>query len=250
MIKLKSAEEIKRIRQSCQIARRIVMRLGEEVRPGRTPTELDRLARQWAAEAGVKPSFLGYKGYPAAICVAPNEVVVHGIPTSKPLQEGDLVGLDFGAYLNGYHGDTAYTFPVGSIRPEVRSLMEITEASLYQGIKQARVGNRLGDIGHAIQSYVEARGCGVVRTLVGHGIGRDMQEDPPVPNVGKPRRGVRLRPGMTLAIEPMITQGGYEVEVLPDKWTVVTKDRSLSAHYEHTIVILSDGPEILSELPE
>ncbi|HIE52921.1 MAG TPA: type I methionyl aminopeptidase [Armatimonadetes bacterium] len=249
MIRIKTPEQIARMRRSNRLARRILLTLGEHVAPGVSTKELDLLARKLVTEAGGRPSFLGYRGFPAAICASVNEVVVHGIPNDQKLREGDILSVDFGAFLDGFHGDTAATFPVGKINSQAQHLLKVTYSALWRGIEAAVVGNRIGDISHAIQSYVESQGCGVVRKLVGHGVGREMHEDPQVPNFGRPRTGPRLRPGMTLAIEPMITAGSYRVKVLPDGWTVVTADGSLAAHFEHTVVVLSDGPEVLS-LPD
>lgn len=253
MIRCKSPEEIRKMRLSNRAAREILFRLGEKVKPGITPVELDEWARELARRYGGRPSFLGYRVgrrvFPAAICASPNEVVVHGIPRRRPLEEGSILGIDFGIRIDGLHGDTAFTFPVGKISPQVERLLRVTREALFKGIEKAVVGNRIGDIAHAIQTHVERHGYGVVKELCGHGVGYKLHEEPQVPNYGQPGKGPPLKPGMTLAIEPMVTMGSPEVEVLPDGWTVVTKDRSWSAHFEHTIVILSDGPEILS-LPE
>ncbi|MBI3921533.1 MAG: type I methionyl aminopeptidase [Armatimonadetes bacterium] len=249
----KSKEEIHLMRKSNRAARRILNRLAEAVQPGVTTAQLDQLARRLTKEFNGHPAFLGvpapHKGispFPAAICAGVNEVVVHGIPNGTPLKDGDIVGIDYGIVINGWFGDTAWTFPVGPISEEARFLMKVTEESLYKGIEQAKPGNMLGEVSHAIQSHVESHGCSVVRQLVGHGIGKSMHEPPQVPNFGDRKKGPRLRPGMTIAIEPMINLGTHEVQCLEDGWTVVSADGSLSAHFEHAIVILSDGPEILS----
>jgi len=248
----KTKEEIHLMRRSNRAARKILNRLAECLRPGITTGELDRRARQLTKEFGGRPAFLGVRGprgvrpFPAAICASPNEVVVHGIPNGIPLKEGDILGIDYGIVLDRHYGDTAWTYPLGEVSPDAQYLMDVTREALFKGIEQAKPGNRLGAISYAIQSYVEAHGCGVVRELVGHGIGRSMHEPPQIPNFGLPDEGPKLKPGMTLAIEPMITRGKPDVVCLDDGWTVVTKDGSLSAHFEHTVVVLSDGPEILS----
>lgn len=246
MIRIKSNSELKKMHRSGQIARRILRTLGQAVAPGVTTRELDKLARELSRQARGSPSFLGYRGFPAAICASTNEVVVHGIPNSRKLQEGDILGIDYGIRLHGYHGDTAWTFAVGTVSPQALHLMQVTEQCLWEAIKVSVVGNTVGDISYAIQHYAESHGCNAVRDLVGHGVGKDMHEEPQVPNYGNAGEGPPLRPGMTLAIEPMITAGSYEVRSLEDGWTVVTLDGSLSAHYEHTVAILSDGPEILT----
>lgn len=218
--------------------------------PGISTWEIDRLVRRYIESAKATPSFLGYEGYPASACISVNDVVIHGIPQkSQILKKGDIVSIDVGACYQGFHGDNAWTFPCGEISPEARALLDAAEKSLFLGIEQARPGNRIGDIGHAVQEYVEARSYSVVREFTGHGVGADMHEDPSVPNFGVPGRGVRLTPGMVIAIEPMINMGRREIEIKPDGWTVVTRDGSLSAHFEHTIAITKEGPVILT-LPE
>ena len=255
MIPIKSREEIELIRKSARVANEVILAIADRIKPGMTTKELDDLARSVIRKRGARPSFLGYvipghPPYPASICASINNVVIHGIPSKKArLREGDILSVDVGAELNGYHGDRAFTFPVGEISEEARRLLRVTREALYRGIEQARPGNRVGDISHAIQSYVESHGFSVVRDFVGHGIGREMHEEPQVPNFGRPGLGPRLRPGMVLAIEPMVNAGSPEVVVLEDGWTVVTADGSLSAHFEHTVAILSDGPEILT-LPD
>lgn len=218
------------------------------IAPGVTTAELDRLAEDYILERGATPAFKGYQGYPANICTSVNDQVVHGIPGPITLKEGDIVSVDIGAFYNGYCGDAARTHPVGRISPEAEKLIRVTRESFYRGLEFAREGYRLTDISHAIQAYVEGYGYSVVRALVGHGIGQDMHEDPQIPNFGPPGRGPRLREGMTLAIEPMINAGAYGVRVLDDGWTVVTRDGSLSAHYENTIAITADQPLILTIL--
>lgn len=248
MIILKSAAEIAAMRRAGRIVAECHARLREWVVPGVTTQELDEKVEALIVSRGGVPSFKGYRGYPAATCISVNEQVVHGIPGPRRLQEGDIVGIDIGVMLDGFHGDAAYTYPVGKIDEEAQRLLKVTEEALYKGISAMRVGGRLSDISHAIQSHVEAAGFSVVRQFVGHGIGRQMHEDPQVPNFGPPGRGVRLRPGLTLAIEPMVNAGSYEVKVLDDGWTVVTVDGKPSAHFEHTVALTEDGVEVLTTL--
>lgn len=224
--------------------------VGRALRPGVTTAELDQLAETFIRDHGGRPAFKGYRGFPASICPSVNEEVVHGLPGPRELREGDLVGVDVGVELQGYYGDAALTFPVGTVSDEAVKLLQVTRESLMQGIAQARAGNRVGDISHAVQSYVERNGFSVVKALVGHGIGREMHEEPAVPNFGPPGRGPRLMAGLVLAIEPMVNVGGHEVVTRSDGWTVATKDGSLSAHFEHTVAVGADGPEILSVLPD
>lgn len=248
MITIKSQREIKLMRTAGRVVAEVLALLQEAVRPGITTAELDKMAEKYIRRANCKPAFLGYHGYPATICASINEEVVHGIPSLRKLQEGDIVSIDVGAVYQGYYSDAAMTFPVGDVEPEVLRLLEVTRQSLYEGIKQAVKGNRLTDISHAIQVHVEKNGFSVVRNYVGHGIGNKMHEEPQVPNFGPPGRGPRLEPGMALAIEPMVNMGTWEVETLQDNWTVVTLDRKWSAHFEHTIVITDETPMILTEL--
>jgi methionyl aminopeptidase len=249
MTVLKTRAEIERMRASGKVVARALRVMSEAIIPGTTtPAELDALAAKIVEEAGGTPSFLNYRGFPANACISVNTVVVHGIPTNIPLEEGDIVSLDMGVVLNGWHADGAWTYPVGKISGEAQRLLNVTEESLYQGIAKARVGNRIGDIAYAVQRYVEGNGYSVVRDLVGHGIGRHLHEDPTsVPNFGKPGKGELLRDGMTICIEPMVNQGTFKVKTLPDKWTLVTADGKLSAHFEHTIAITRDGVEILTQ---
>ena len=250
MIILKSSRELAALRKAGKISQAALKLAGEAVEPGISTLEIDRLVRRYIESAKATPSFLGYEGYPASACISVNDVVIHGIPQkSQILKKGDIVSIDVGACYQGFHGDNAWTFPCGEISPEARALLDAAEKSLFLGIEQARPGNRIGDIGHAVQEYVEARSYSVVREFTGHGVGADMHEDPSVPNFGKPGRGVRLTPGMVIAIEPMINMGRREIEIKPDGWTVVTRDGSLSAHFEHTIAITKEGPVILT-LPE
>lgn len=218
----------------------------QAVSPGVTTAELDQIAEQYFLKHKAIPAFKGYRGFPATICASVNEEVVHGIPGLRKLRSGDIISIDTGAIIQGYYGDAAVTIPVGEIAPEVRRLLDVTEQSLLVGINKAIVGNRLTDISHAIQTFVENQGFSVVRDYVGHGIGKEMHEEPQVPNFGPPGRGMRLKTGLTLAIEPMVNMGSYEVTTKPDDWTVVTRDNSRSAHFEHTIVITDHGPEILT----
>ena len=223
--------------------------LGEHVRPGTTTAELNNVADEFIRSQGGVPTFLGYRGpypYPASICTSPNEVVVHGIPGEYALREGDVLSVDVGVTLDGYVADSAYTFPVGEITPDAERLLEVGKAALEAGIQQAKAGGKLTDISHAVQRVTEEAGFSVVRSLVGHGVGRDMHEDPQIPNYGEPGRGPTLAPGMTLAIEPMITAGRHEVVVREDKWTIATADGSLSAHFEHTVAVTEEGPRILT----
>ncbi len=234
------------MREACIISARALKLAGEAVQPGVTTGEIDRLIRRYIESQGAKPSFLGYGEFPASACISVNETVIHGIPDTRKIQAGDIVSVDVGAYLNGYHGDNAATFAAGEISLEAQGLLDATRESLYEGIAHAVAGNRIGDIGSAVQRYVEMRGYSVVRQFVGHGVGTNLHEDPSVPNFGTPGRGPRLLPGMTLAIEPMVNRGGPDVRILKDGWTTVTTDGSLSAHFEHTIAITNDGPVILT----
>jgi methionyl aminopeptidase len=246
MIHIKTPKEIEIMRQSNGLAAQVLQKLREATKPGIATRELDHLAERLVRAAGAIPAFKGYRGYPASLCVSVDEEVVHGIPGNRRLREGEIVSLDLGTYLNGYYGDAAITLPVGQVSEEAALLLKVAEQSLAKGIEQARDGNRLLDISHAIQSWAEVNGFSVVRDFVGHGIGRNLHEDPQVPNFGPPHQGPRLRPGMVLAIEPMINAGTWEVKVLDDAWTVVTADQRLSAHFEHTIAITEQGADILS----
>lgn len=247
MIVLKTGRELKIMREACRISAAALKLIGNAVEPGVTTAELDRMAEEYIRSQGAKPNFKNYQGYPATACISINNEVIHGIPSkSRKLMPGDIVSVDLGAEFDGYHGDNAATFACGDISDEAKRLMDATQQSLYEGIAAARSGGRIGDIGHAVQSYIEARGYSVVRQFVGHGIGTKLHEAPEVPNFGTPGRGIRLMPGMTLAIEPMVNVGSPDVKVLPDGWTVLTRDGSLSAHFEHTVVITPDGPQILT----
>jgi len=246
MIILKSKEEIEHLRESNQIVASILSELKGIVEPGITTMELDEFAEKRIKEKGGIPAFNGYRNFPANLCVSINEQIVHGIPGSRRLKEGDIVSLDLGIILNGFYGDAAITIPVGRIDKEAERLLDITEKALYKGIEQARLGGRLFDISHAIQSWVEGHGFSIVKDFVGHGVGRDLHEEPQIPNFGQPGRGVQLKKGMVIALEPMVNAGTWRVKVKPDGWTAVTLDGSLSAHFEHTIAITEDGPDILT----
>lgn len=249
MIHLKSPREIQVMRDANRIVAEILAELREQITPGISTMELNEIGESLAAKRNARPAFKGYNGFPYALCASINEEVVHGMPSLKRiLREGDIISLDFGVVHKDFYGDAAITVPVGQVDDMSRELIQATEEALYRGIAQAAAGNRLSDISHAIQSHVEAKGFSVVREFVGHGIGRSLHESPQIPNYGSPGLGVRLKPGMVLAIEPMINQGEYGVEILGDGWTAVTKDRSRSAHFEHSIAITENGPEILSEL--
>ena len=235
------------MKDACRISAEALRVAGEAVKPGVSTLEIDRIIRTYIEKQGASPSFLGYAGFPASACISVNNVVIHGIPSKNTiLEEGDIVSVDVGAYYKGYHGDNAFTYPCGRIGENAQALLDATRESLYEGIKQATAGNRLGDIGGAVQRYVEARSYSVVRKYVGHGVGANLHEDPSVPNYGTAGRGLRLLPGMTIAIEPMVNEGTYHVRVMPDGWTVKTVDGKLSAHFEHTIAITRDGPRILT----
>ena len=247
MIVLKTGRELEIMREACRISAGALQLIGKAIEPGVTTAELDRMAEKYILSQGAKPNFKNYQGYPATACISVNNEVIHGIPSSKRvIKQGDIVSVDLGALFNGYHGDNAATFACGDISEEAKRLLEATEQSLYEGIKAAVAGGRIGDIGNAVQSFVESKGFSVVRKFVGHGIGTALHEAPEVPNFGSAGRGIRLMPGMTLAIEPMVNAGGYDVEIMPDGWTVLTKDGSLSAHFEHTVAITSSGPKILT----
>jgi methionyl aminopeptidase len=249
MIVRKSAQEIERMAESGELVARTLALVGEAIAPGVTTAELDDLAEKFIRSHGAEPTFKGYRGYPASICASPNAVVVHGIPSAYTLADGDVLSIDVGATLNGFVGDGAFTFPVGEIDPEARRLLEACRTALVAGVEQARSGNRLTDISHAVQVATEERDFSVVRTLVGHGIGRVMHEDPQIPNYGEPGRGPELRVGMTLAIEPMINAGSPDIFVHDDEWSISTADGSLSAHFEHTVAITQEGPRILTAAP-
>lgn len=247
MVIVKTAREISLMKDACRISANALRLAGEYVKPGVTTWEIDQKVREYIEKQGATPSFLGYGGFPASACISVNNVVIHGIPSKEQvLKEGDIVSVDVGAFIGGYHGDNAYTFACGKVGDNAQKLMDATRISLEKGIEAALAGNRVGDIGSAVQKYVEARSYSVVRDFVGHGVGAKLHEDPSIPNYGTAGRGVRLLPGMTIAIEPMVCEGDYEVEVLDDEWTTVTVDGKLAAHYENTVLITPDGPKILT----
>jgi methionyl aminopeptidase len=246
MIILKSPEEVGKIERAGRIVAEVLRELKAQVKPGVTTLDLDRIAEEGIRKRGGLPAFKGYRGFPATLCASVNNEIVHGIPSKRALQEGDIIGLDLGAIVDGYYGDAAITVAVGAIQPEVQRLVRVTEESLYRGIEQMKVGNRLSDVSHAVQSHVEAAGYSVVKDFVGHGIGQSLHEEPQLPNFGKPGQGPRLRAGMVLAIEPMVNMGKDGVRVLGDHWTAVTEDGSLSAHFEHTVAVTEAGPVILT----
>ncbi len=247
MVVLKTSRELGIMKEACSIAAGALQTVGNAVEAGITTGELDALAEKYIRSRGGEPNFKNYNGFPATACISINNEVIHGIPSkTRKICAGDIVSVDLGAKYGGYHGDNAATFACGEVSPEAKRLMSVTKDALYEGIKAARVGSRIGDIGSAVQRTVEAAGFSVVRQYVGHGIGTQLHEAPEVPNFGTPGRGIRLLPGMTLAIEPMVNIGSYDVKVLPDGWTVLTKDGSLSAHFEHTVVITPDGPKIMT----
>ena len=248
MITIKSKEQIEKMRKAGKLTAEAIEAVHQAIHPGVTTKELDAIAEDYIRSRGGVPSFKGYGGFPGSICASVNEEVVHGIPSSRQLKEGDIIGIDCGVLLDGWQGDSAATFAVGKISDEAQSLIDITRQSFYEGLKMCHPGMRLGDIGHAVQSYAEAHGCGVVRDLCGHGIGREMHEDPEVPNFGKPGRGLRLTKGLVIAIEPMLNLGTWRVRTLSDGWTCVSADGSLSGHYEHTVAITDGEPELLTLL--
>jgi methionyl aminopeptidase len=248
VIIIKSPREIEHLKRSNSIVAEVFQELRGVILPGITTQELDQIAEKAILSKGAIPAFKGYRGFPATLCISMNEEVVHGIPNQRRLKEGDIVSLDVGVNLNGYFGDAAITLPVGNIDEVARSLLEVTEKALYIGIEKAKIGNRLFDISYAIQTWVEAYGFSVVRDFVGHGIGKNLHEEPQIPNFGSPHQGARLEKGMVFALEPMVNEGTCEVKILSDGWTVVTADRKRSAHFEHTIAITDGGAEILSIL--
>ena len=249
MIVLKTARELELMKEACYISAMALKKAGEAVEPGVSTAEIDKIAYDYIISQGATPNFLHLYDFPATACISINNEVIHGIPSKKRIiKNGDIVSIDLGAAINGFNGDNAYTFPAGDISPSAKRLCEETEQSLYKGIAKALAGARIGDIGAAVQEHCEAAGYGVVRDFVGHGVGKKLHEDPSVPNFGTAGRGVRLLPGMTIAIEPMITAGGYAVKQLSDGWTIVTADGSLAAHFEHTIAITKDGPVIMTKI--
>ncbi len=246
MIKIKTREEIELMRESALIVSKTLGMLASEIKPGVTTLELDKLAEDFIRAQGAEPGFLGLYDFPNTLCVSPNEQVVHGIPNDTPLVEGDIISVDCGAIKNGFYGDHAYTFPVGAIAAETQKLLEVTKESLYVGIREFKLGNRVGDVGYAIQQFTEKHGYGVVRELVGHGLGREMHEDPQMPNYGRRGRGKKFVEGMVVAIEPMTNMGTEKIRQHKDGWTITTKDKKPSAHFEHDVAIIDGKPEILS----
>ncbi len=242
----KTPEEIEIMRQSAQLVSRTLGLVAEHIGPGVTPIQLDKLAETFLRDQGASPSFKGYNGYPASLCISVNQTVVHGIPTDVPFQEGDIVSVDCGAFKNGFHGDHAYTFAIGEITPEAKQLLQVTYECLYLGLLQAKAGNRIGDISATIQQHAEKHGYGVVRELVGHGLGKKMHEAPEVPNYGRRGYGPKLQNGLVIAIEPMINMGTRNVRQLKDGWTINTADNKPSAHFEHDVAVTPDGPSVLS----
>ena len=246
MIAIKNEQELSCMRQACKITAAARALAGEMVRPGVTTKEIDKAVREFILSKNAKPSFLRYNGFPASSCISVNNVVIHGIPDGYTLQDGDIVSVDVGAYYRGFHGDCAATFPCGTVSAQAQKLIQVTKQSFYEGMRFAKKGHRVSDISHAIQTYVESNGFSVVRAFVGHGVGAQLHEEPEVPNYGNPGRGPRLLPGMTLAVEPMVNEGVFDVRILKDGWTTVTADGKLSAHYENTVLITDGEPEILT----
>lgn len=249
MIQVKSAKDIKSMMKACELSQQVLMYAGEILKAGMSTLELDRHIHDFIVKHGGKPSFLGLYGFPGSACISVNEELIHGIPSGQRIiKEGDIVSVDVGAYVDGFHGDNAYTFKVGEVAPETDKLLKVTEQSLYEGIKMARKGNRIGDIGNAVQTCCEKEGYFIVKKYIGHGVGKDMHEDPEVPNYGKPGRGPRLIPGMTIAIEPMVNMSTENVKVLGDNWTVVEGNGKMCAHFEHTILITEGDPIIMTQV--
>ena len=249
MVVLKTSKELSDMKLSCKISAQALRLAGQLIKPGVSTAYVDKMLHEFILAQGAKPTFLHYGGFPAACCISVNDEVIHGIPGGKVIREGDIVSIDVGAKIGGYHGDSAYTFPCGRISDEAQSLLDATKLALEKGIAAAQPGSRIGDVAHAVQSTVEPLGFSVVREYVGHGVGRDLHEEPEVPNFGHAGHGIRLVPGMVIAIEPMINAGAFAVKVLGNDWTVVTRDGSLSAHFEHTVAITPGGPVILTALP-
>lgn len=248
MIILKSPEEIEKMARACRIVAETINALKEIIKPGISTKDIERFVDKMVASYGATAAFRGYRSYPSSVCTSVNNQVVHGIPSAVELKEGDIISIDLGVYDEGFYGDAAVTLPVGRISPEAERLLRVTEESLYIGIDKARPGNRVSDISHAIQKHVESNGFSVVRSFVGHGIGRSLHEEPQVPNYGSPGSGPRLKEGMTLAIEPMVNAGSFDIAILDDGWTAVTADGSLSAHYEHTVAVTKNGARILTKV--
>lgn len=246
MIIIKTTEEIELMRESALVVSKTLGIIAKEVKPGVTTLQLDKLAEDFIRSEGAIPGFLGLYDFPNSLCMSPNSQVVHGIPNDQPLQEGDIISIDCGAIKNGFYGDHAYTFPVGEVDEEVKKLLQVTKESLYKGIKEFKIGNRVGDVGYAIQKHAEDHGYGIVRELVGHGLGKTMHEDPEMPNYGKRGRGKKFVEGMVVAIEPMINMGTKNIKQLKDGWTILTRDGKPSAHFEHDVALVDGKPELLS----
>jgi len=246
MIKIKTSEEIALMRESALVVSKTLGMIAKEIKPGVTSLKLDQLAEDFIREQGAVPGFLGLYDFPNTLCMSPNEQVVHGIPNDKPLEEGDIISVDCGAIKNGFYGDHAYTFEIGEVTPETKELLNVTKESLYKGIAEFKIGNRVGDVGYAIQKHAEDHGYGVVRELVGHGLGKKMHEDPEMPNYGKRGRGKKFKNGMTVAIEPMINLGTKRIKQLRDGWTILTADKKPSAHFEHDVALIDGKPKLLS----
>ncbi len=246
MIKIKTPEEIELIRESALLVSKTLGMVASEIKPGVTTLHLDKLAEEFIRDHDAIPGFLGLYDFPNTLCMSPNAQVVHGIPTDKPLEEGDIISVDCGVLKNGFYGDHAYTFEVGEVAPETKKLLQVTKESLYEGIRQLKAGNRVGDVGFAIQNYCEKHGYGIVRELVGHGLGRKMHEDPEMPNYGRRGRGKKFKEGMVVAIEPMVNMGTHQIIQLKDGWTILTADKKPSAHFEHDVAIVNGKPELLS----
>lgn len=248
MITIKSERDLVSMRAACKIAGEALALAGTFVKPGITTLELDSIVHKYILSKGATPSFLGYNGFPASACISINEEVIHGIPSNRKVKNGDIVSIDVGAYFEGFHGDTANTFCAGEVSDDARKLIEVTRGSFFAGLKYVRPDCRVSDISHAVANHAESHGYSVVRTFTGHGVGAQLHEPPDVPNYGAPGRGPRLMPGMTIAIEPMVNMGVYDIKILDDKWTVVTADGKLSAHYEHSVLITNGEPEILTDV--
>jgi methionyl aminopeptidase len=246
MITIKSADDLARMRHAGRVVAQIHTEIVEAAGPGSSLLELDQIAARIIRDGDCTPNFLNYHGFPAHVCLSPNETIVHGIPDDRKLAEGDILSLDAGAIYEGWHADAAITFPIGEVAEEVGKLIEVTEQSMWAGVEASVAGNRIGDIGAAVQALADVEGYGVVQEYTGHGIGRQMHEEPQIPNYGKPGKGMKLKPGMAICIEPMFNLGGHQTKVLEDGWSVVTADGSLSAHFEHTVAITDDGPEVLT----
>ena len=248
MITIKTPQEIEKIKQSCMIVAELLKELNTMIMPGIATRELDIFAEAYIVKRNAKPAFKGYRDYPATICASINEVIVHGIPGDRKLKEGDIISIDVGAVKDGYYGDISATFPVGKVEDKYLQLMNVTRESLFKGIEQVKTGNNIGDVSYAIQKHVEKYGYGVIRDFVGHGLGKNLHEEPKIPNYGEPRKGPKILNGMVMAIEPMVSMGAYEIEILSDGWTARTRDKSYAAHFEHTVAVMNNATIILTEI--